>query len=449
MNRGRNSIFMLFFGFILILGSGPSHAQGVAGFAAEASVGSVIDQLRGSANDVIQNAQNAVSKGAFEVRQNAEILLQQLDVMGRGLEGKTVKDLTAVQAQFFSNTFQTLQEIRSTASYTTKEARKLVAQSNDMLGTLPFADRTARVLDFSPRFVALHETQDQALMISGSWLSSSGSPSLLMDGKICEPLEVLESSLRFRCKVGPSLGSSVTYKTGTLTVSDRQGWWDRFVGWFYDNRVKRTYSIAIAVVPMSLGQFSIKAAVEKPGVDIQSKTETRRSDNGHCQGGTSYSWTINATSGYSIIEKPTTTLVGDSTAVDEGVQGWTPTSFIFRGKANNSGSCAPVIFGQRAFVDGRGHVEIRAAWKESKSTTVRTEQDVTLTRPVEWGKEQFVSLPEGTVFAEVSAHLLDGRDLHDTSTASTTNHWIRFIHDVANKRLEIKPLPLSEALADD
>ncbi|TXH66553.1 MAG: hypothetical protein E6Q88_11745 [Lysobacteraceae bacterium] len=425
---------------------GVSQSQAVEAFAAGQTISSIVDQVRDSANEVVHNAGLEFGNGAFAARQNAEILIQQLNLMATELEGKTFRDLNATQKAFFINIHNTLDEMKETSSYTVRQAKQLVALSDSMLGTLPGADRTARVVDFSPRYVLADQgARSISITIIGSWIGS-GEPAMSLGDKACKRLQKTESRLMFDC-IMPAGGTAnrVEYNKLVLMTTDRQGVWGRLSSWFGSEPVKRTYELGLAVVPRTLGSFTVAADVSSEKMTEESHVETRRADNQHCWGTRTYAWDVNARSGWQIKDKPHTRLIGDTTATDEGVQAWSQTGFRFMGKAKNNGECIRV-FGKVIARDGRGHVEIEARWVEQKPETIKTRVDVPIGE-IQWGVERSIPLPEGTAFVSVSSSLIDGTRYEDTSVDAPIRPWYSVSIDIENRHLIVRPRDLEYALA--
>lgn len=429
---------------------GSAFAQaGMATFAVDQSVSSATDQLKDAAEEVIHNAGNEFGRGAFTARQNAEILIQQLNVIATELEGKTFKDLNESQRLFFVNTRNTLDEMRNTTDYSVARAQQLVSQADNMLGTLPGSNRTARVLDFSPRYVLSTTTPAPVVVsINGSWLGT-GEPTLVAAGKACTRLQKTEVKLMFSCNLSNSSAlSNLDYAKLNLVTFDRKSWWDSLVELFGGHPKKRNYELAVAVVPRTIGAFSGFATVKKAVIEERNKEQLFRNDNEHCQDTRTYNWTANIDSndGWRLSAQPSTMLLSDSDATNEGIQGWSATGFTLQGKAKNNGSCAPRIFGHRAYVDGRGHVAIRANWVETRTTFKEVEVPIEL-GDIQWGVEKSTTLPEGASFASVKSKLINGKSFEDTSNDAAIRHWYRVSFDIKNRRVLIRPQELETALS--
>lgn len=414
-------------------------------FAASAAVGGIIDQLRSAAGDIIHNGELAVTRGSFEVKQNAEILSQQLALIAESLRGKTFADLNDTQRQFFNNTWATLQEWRAGVNHTASKADEVVARADSLLGTLPGADRTARVVGYSPRYLSASALNAPVRVnVKGSWLGS-GEPALSIGGKSCSRATKNESSLEFVCQLSAaSPASQVTLAKAKLVVEDRKGWWDRILGLFGDNTVQRSYDLGLFLVPQRLGTFSAVAVTEAEQEITQEKVEERRADNEHCQGTRRYAWTLNATPGWAIVSQPAVDKLSDGDATNEGVQGWTASSFTITGKAKNSGECVKVL-GQTVAYDGRGHVMLRSRWTESRKETREASVPVAI-GAIDWGAEQVVALPPRTKSITIKAEQIDGQKLIDTATA--LRKWYRVEVDTAASRVVIRPKQLDEALIE-
>ena len=424
---------------VLSIAFAPAFGQELALPATMGAV-TVIDRMKDDLNDVINHAQVAVSASSFDVRQNAEVLLQQLALMANDLERKTIGDLNKSQREFFARAQQTISEVRAQEKLAASDARKLIESANDAVGSTLIGSDTARVLDFSPRYVSPDRPSSVAFQIRGSWLGA-GVPIVKADGQLCEVLSYLETEVNVRCGVTPPKGNEVVYEKLSIDVTDRQGAMDRFFGWFHDNKVHRNYQVGVAVVPRTLGSFRGVATVHYEEPEIVERSEHRYATNGHCDGERTYSWTINATKGYEIVEQPVTQKIRDSTAVDRGVQAWTPSSFRIEASARNSGRC---VFGGG---DGRGDVEIVASWRERRMVT-REKELVLAIGDITWGNELQQALPEGTVAVSIEGKLIDGTSVVDTNEDHPARRWFQSAFDISARKLIIRPKSLIEALAD-
>ncbi len=420
-------------------------------FGVGATIGSTIDQLKESANEIAHNAGNEFGRGAFSTRQNAEILIQQLNAMSIELEGKTFNDLNNSQRMFFLNTKNTLDEINKSTKYSVNRAQQLVVQADSMLGTLPGANRTSRVLDFSPRYILSDRTNlPITVNVTGSWLGS-GDPKLIIDGSTCFRLQKTESKLIFQCKFEiNNTSDNVSFQKLNLTTYDRPSWLESITQFFGSSPKKRKYELALAIVPKKIGSFSGIARTMQDIAEERSKSQEFRNDNEHCQGTRTYVWTANIdnTDGWHLAAPPTTRLLSDSDATNEGIQAWSASGFVLQGKAKNSGSCAPKIFGHRAYVDGRGHVLISAKWTESRIVKKYADEAFEIGQ-IEWGVERTIRIPENSIFASVSSKLLNGDKFEDTSTDSASRLWYRINFDISNHRIVIRPADLETALSEN
>lgn len=441
----RCTALMLAMALVLASAANSAHSQtGLEVFAAGQTVNSIIDRLKGSANEVIHNAGTEFGNGAFATRQNAEILIQQLNAMMIEFEGKTFRDLDAAQQRFFVNTRNTLEQMKRATKYSVAQAEGLVAQADNMLGTLPGANKTARVTGFSPRYVvASAKSAPITVTVNGSWLGS-GEPTLSLNRRACERLQKTEPKLIFSCLMPSVSGKQVAYQKLHLTTVDRPSFWERVLSWFGSEPDKRPYELAIAVVPQTLGSFSAEVRTKAAKIEEAPRTETVYSANEHCQGTRTYAWTINAREGWRIKDRPTTQLLGDSDAVDEGVQDWSPTGFRLRGQAKNNGQCIDLVL--EKVRDGRGHVRIQANWIEFRSVDDEANAPLQI-GDIFWGKERSIRLPDSTTFVAIQSELLNGQRCAGSSLDQADCAWYGLSIDVPNRLLIIRPKDVDEALA--
>jgi hypothetical protein len=227
-------------------------------------IAAIVGQNRVAAIAVIRAAAGAFGRDAFTARQNAEILLTQLDLAGAGLKGKRFNHLSDVQRTFVVGTRNALDDMRHSARYSARKARMLTAQADSLLATIPDASDAPRVLDFSPRYlVASRRDATVDVTIEGSSLAG-GDPTLSVEGKPCERTAKEDDQLVFRCDVvAMADGTQLTYAVMRLATFRGRSWWDGALDVFREAPAPTRYEIGIAVVPRVMGRFAADARIDR------------------------------------------------------------------------------------------------------------------------------------------------------------------------------------------
>jgi len=428
----------------------PAHAQAAA-VTADMAISNQIHNLRESLNGVISAASASVSKNSFEIRQHAEILLQDLDRLGNDLMGKTFQGISEEQRKAFNNAEVAVAQLRDALSKPVADIDAAIARSSDAFGTLPFANRTPRVLRASPSYIGVlsEEMGDVSVGVEGSWLGND-TPSLSFDKTECRLVNKLETALKFSCPQGVfASGEKVEYRTGVLKVYDPKSFWERLKSTVVKTEKFRTYSIGVTVVPAVMAKYTVTATV----TGIQRETVRRRTQkfshtNDHCSSDRHPVWNVNRTSGWKIDphsirvhEHSRSSRSLNSGAINRGERG-----FQLGGVVRNNGDCGPFLplTNRRAYYDGRGWLTVHATYAEYRD--VPTEQTVRITEgEMVWGKDIGIELPPGTKAFRVDILQLDGTKLVEVSERAD-QRWYGLNYNPNNRNLVIKPKSLHLAL---
>jgi hypothetical protein len=247
---------------LCVLAPGAEGQEELGGISGGQAISSIVAQSRIAANDVIRGAGGEFGRGAFTTRQNAEILLTQLDLAGEALQGKHFDDLSDVQRAFFVGTRNAVEDMRRATRYSANKARMLSAQADSLLDTIPGANGAPRMLDFSPRYLlAPAGATTVGVVIDGSWLGS-GDPTLSMSGRVCQRTRQTDARLAFNCDVDavPD-GLPLAWITLRLAVFRDRSWWESTLDLFRDSPAPTRYEVGIAQIPRAFGHFAADARV--------------------------------------------------------------------------------------------------------------------------------------------------------------------------------------------
>lgn len=155
-----------------------SSADILATASAGSSISGVIDQLKSAAEKIIHDLDNTVNVNAFRIRQDMQIVISDLNYAAQELEGKVVKDLNDSQRLFFSQSESLIHGAASAANASIDKLEDAQIRLSDSIRDLPFARRTARVLQVEPTYVEStfagkidNNTTDLNIMSMGDTLS--------------------------------------------------------------------------------------------------------------------------------------------------------------------------------------------------------------------------------------------------------------------------------------
>ncbi|UPG88909.1 hypothetical protein L2Y96_16080 [Luteibacter aegosomaticola] len=246
----------------LVLACASVAAAGDAEAPGPRSVASVLEETHAAAMDIIRDAGTQFSIGAFIARQNAELLVPQLAAVAAATDGKAVGELNDVQQSFLNGTMNAADDMRRSERYPRKKATAMLAQSDALLSTLSATYRYPRVLDFSPRYiVAPAHATPLDIVIAGHALDARA-PALSLQGSPCELRDTSADQLRFRCQLPPIADThALGYLTLALATYPSRPWWGVLVDWMQAAPTPIRYTLALALVPRTVGGFDATARV--------------------------------------------------------------------------------------------------------------------------------------------------------------------------------------------
>jgi hypothetical protein len=246
----------------IILASASAAYAGEADAPGARSVASVLEETHGAALEIIRDAGTRFSIGAFVARQNAELLVPQLAAVAAATEGKDVRDLNDVQQSFLNGTLNAADDMRRSERYPRRKATAMLEQSDALLSTLAATYRFPRVLDFSPRYLVAPATATAIDLVVAGHALDAREPTLSLQGAACELRESTAEQLRFRCHVPAAADAhDLAYATLALVTYPPRPWWAIFVDWMRAAPEPVRYTLALALVPRSVGGFDAMARV--------------------------------------------------------------------------------------------------------------------------------------------------------------------------------------------
>jgi hypothetical protein len=407
------SAFAFFGARIVSAQTGPGTA-----IAGDVAVSSLIDQATKSIQSIISQVSADTTLNAFAIRQDLELLLQQLNQDASALEGKTFHDLNQQQQSFFQHIANTLQAANASAAITIHQVDDLVADANDALGTIPGADRDPRVLHYDPQY-SVSGGPNVLVAIRGSWLANA-TPSLAVGGTPCASLSKTEPLLQFECPAGkfPSKANAITPTELQLRVFKPVPWYKSVFGVQGD---PVSYNLVVFEVPSQFGTYTITAT--EPTKNTTNAVRAQKFYDGldHCQGPKNGVWTVNPSGAGWIIDTTSVSLSEDTkngSSTTYTIPSKSPGGFQISYTITNSGSCCPSVFGVRACVDGRGWLGVTAHWVEAM-TTNSTQTTSVASGPLNWGHAVSSQLPLDTIAFTVTGTMLGTQTAVNVQSGTT------------------------------
>lgn len=413
--------------------------------AGSAVVGTLVDSLEQSVASTIQRIDDTVSNNSFRTRQHLEILLSQLDSIADNQRDKTFSQLDQTQQAAFLNIKNSIEQLARLERVTANDAQKTSLTVGTAIGNLPLGNTVPRVIDYSPSYVLASRpgvAPGIVVSISGMLLGE-GVPKLVMNDRDCEILSKTETALQFNC-AAENWGAPDTVKniSGQLTVYQKNGF---FRSLFGKSSIPRIYKLVVFAVPMSMGSYSL-TAVKKVGKSrTNQRTQEFASHNDHCAGSREILFPFNGTPGWLI--DPASIKVNCSASQAsrcDGLRNIATTSFGYMGRVVNYGTCAPRIFGQRAYVDARGAVFGSVGWVETQPYDELVTEDMG-GGTLEWDKAVRIPLQAGTQSVSLTVKQIDGKSVIVTSD-DLGQSWYTVKFDRQSQFLLVTPRSLDVAM---
>lgn len=439
----------LFLASVVAVMIAPGASYGQAGaIAANATVGTIASELESSVNNTINRADDAVSNNSFRVRQHLEILLGQLNAIATDQRDKTFAQLNDTQQKAFLNIKNSIDQLAQLQRVTAADVQKTSLTVGTAMGNLPLGKATPRVIDYSPVYVigkaADAPAGSQSISVSGISLGE-GAPKLRIQGAACTLASKTEIALKFTCpNQSWTASDAVGAVAGDLEVYQKRGFWSRLFG---REPETRKYRVSVFVVPPTMGDFRLAVTRTITTLESKQRTEQFRSDNGHCDGARDVLFPFNVTPGWSI-EPASIAPQCNSTDKSscEGLRNVSATSFGYKGVVRNSGSCAPKVFGHRAYVDARGNVRGSVSWTETRPvTSVGTE--AAGQGKLHWGQAVQLPLPSDVQAISLTVNQIDGKKVIVTGS-DQSQRWYAVQSDRVNNFVLISPRDVGDALDD-
>ncbi|MEM8728244.1 MAG: hypothetical protein AAGE99_06085 [Chlamydiota bacterium] len=380
--------------------------HGNAQVAPTAAVDSLLSELSQELEDRINQVFDRSSILAFDVRSQTLVVAENLQFMSEQFVGKTFEELNKQQRKLVNDAQALIDSFDADIDDTVVALEQISLSMNDAFGTLPFSKTFPRVTDYGPDFIVADPQKTIDVTVKGSWIGS-GSPKLNFGDVICKRVSKTEVNLIFTCpgEIFSNGAAEFEDAKGTLRVFGRK----RFL---WSSREKRSYDIYVRGVPQSPATMSLEWVVSADVNERRDRTESFSHRNDHCQGDTNVCWEVNADRAndwsIDVATVSAEATVKSSNSSFNGVEKLSSSGFCLRAIIRNNGSCAPRVFGERAYVDGRGTVHAKASVQEFR--TVKGSQLVEAEgQTARWDSDLLFEMPEDYQGFRASILQFDGK----------------------------------------
>ncbi|WJG27190.1 hypothetical protein QSU96_05585 [Vibrio furnissii] len=410
----------------------PTQANAIAGSVA---VDNVVDNLTKDLEALIYQLETSASVTSFNMRSDLLIILDNVKILGDELVGKTFSELSDAQKQFFENTSVLVAESLNGANLTLENVENVVLSMDEALSRVPGVSNRPFVKKYSPSYVLKNRAQ-YSISVLGSLIGNS-KPTLKFGSFECEIKTKTERRLDFDCPKDIFL-SDEHWISGTLTVTKKKPWY-----MIFSTEEEYPYKVSVRTIDERIGTYTL-STFSNERVDTRvNRSISNGHQNDHCQGNRDVSWTYNPQAGCLIdVNSIHVSHSESSRSVYNGINNVTVNGFQVRGVVINNGTCAPRIFGQRAYVDGRGNVNVTANWVDvcPQNVEVKKEQ---LEGVFTWTKEEVFEMPENTERFVLVIKQIDGRQV--VVKGSEAHKWFKVDFDPKGKIAIFRPKELERA----
>jgi hypothetical protein len=416
---------------VLAVLSVSAHAD-VASIAATAAVGDLISQIKNGLSELISEAEASATATGFSFATSANILLQNMEILGKELSGKIFSDLNSTQQATLQNAMLVIDRANRDLAGQVEAVNMLVSSVGQEISRIPGISSRPLLTNYTPSYL-LNKDESYDLRLRGSLLNSE--ESTLYFGKTqCTLVSSVETEMRFSCPASAFTASENKWSTGLLTLAKPQPWWK-----FWASSEDYKYRLGIMLIQKDIGEFRLTKYENRTGTESVARKQENEGGNSHCSGNKSKVWTYTPKTGCKIDE----TSVGvehhtTANSTYEGVISLSATGFQVRGVVSNKGDCGP----GEAWKDARGKLWVRAKWNDLCSTVKEFELPAE-TGILTWTEEKAFQLP-----ADASKFLLEVKQKDGSARVfdkAGPSPWFTVEYDPNTKVLLFKPRQIADA----
>ena len=416
---------------LLVSLSGHAYAN-VGAIAASASVDALVQNITNSLSQLISEAETSATVAGFGFATDANILIQNIEVMGKELSGKVFSDLNASQQSVISNALVLIDQAGRETERQLDSAETLVANLGQEIARLPLTDGRPMVSRYSPSYV-LNNTETYDISLQGSLLNRADT-TLYFGATPCEQISSVETELRFSCPAAAFDNDVNGWTTGLLSFDKPRPW---YAPWKSPEAYR--YKIALMVVQGEIGHYTIRSS---ESVVVETRIQRKHSNerrNSHCSGGRDVAWTYRPAAGCRVDE--TSVKVKHRTAENsryDGITNLSSSGFQTRGRVENGGRCGPGGYPR----DARGKLSITAEWVDVCPSSKEAERE-TEVGTLSWGEDKAFHLPPSVSKWVLEVTQKDGAiKVFDKASPSD---WFVVDFDPNTKIVLVKPRQLADA----
>lgn len=403
----------------------------------------MIDDFKSAINDIIDNLDASVTRNSFAMRQYLILLMQNIDIVSANITKNSFGELNNTQKDFFNKLNFTISKWNEGTEITIGSVNDTLKMVNDITARLPGADKTPRVISYTPAYVINGE--DTKVSIEGT-LIGDGNPTLYFDNIACGRLTKDDYHIVFDCP-GKIFSSSdeIKGKSGKLKLFSSQKKWVFFPG---DEKIYN-YDLGIYIIPEVMGSYKIDAIVENKIKETRQRTESFDHKNPHCESSQKkITWTVNAdiAGGWKIDPtsvKPKVNHRGKKSYFN-GVFDKTESGFQLRAVAQNHGKCTlGGLLGGLLGKDARGGIGVSVTFNEYKYDTLQETISIesgTLKR----NEEKIIKLPKNHIRPIIEITQMNNSKL--VANGKLNEKWFDIVYDSGGGLVMIKPKSLDKAL---
>lgn len=416
---------------LLAVLSGPVSAD-VPTIAGTAAVGSLISQITNGLSELISEAEASATATGFSFATSANILLQNMEVLGKELSGKVFSDLNSTQQSTIQNALLVIDRANRDMAGQIEAVNTLVSSVGQEISRIPGVSKRPLLTSYSPSFL-LNKDDSYDFRLRGSLLNSENS-TLYFGQTPCTLVSSVETEVRFSCPSSAFDKTSNKWSTGLLTLEKPQPWWK-----FWASTDEYKYKIGLMLIQQDMGEYRLSRYENRTEIARVPRKQENERGNGHCSGSKPTVWTYNPAATCKVEEATVT--VEHSTSANssyEGIINLSATGFQVRGVVANKGDCGPA----GAWKDARGKLWVRAHWVDLCPTNKEYELPAE-SGTLSWTEERAFQLP-----ASSSKFLLEVRQKDGSvkifDKAGNSN-WFTVEYDPNTKIVMLKPRHVADA----
>lgn len=397
-----------------------------------APVDGLIDKLRNSISELVSETESSATVVGFSFATDANLLLQNLNLLAQETSGQVFRDLNQTQQATFSSAFALLDQGERSLEKRLEQMQTIVSSFGGEISRLPLASKRPLLNSFRPSFV-MSSGASYDLKLQGSLLAGHNA-SLFFGTTSCKRVSSVESGLRFSCPGEIFDSEENQWMTGQLKMTKTPPW---YAVW-KDPQVF-SYSLGVMAIPEHFGDFTLKFFEKRTKTQRVSRQASNRHRNDHCSSSRSKTWTYRPASAcYVDVRSIDVSERHSRNSTYEGIVNASRQGFQVRGVVRNHGTGGPGCIPR----DARGSLNVTARWVdvcESSEEAVLPE----VTGKLDWNNEKAFELPEDLTKFLLTIRQVDGQTkVFDQGEPS---RWYIVSFDPTTKVLLVKPRAIEEA----